>query len=129
MALKKNLGQYFTTNVQLKQKMFELILNEPTLILEPSMGQGDLVEFISQKMSCVDFDLYEIDDEIKILDTIDKTNIKYCDFIQEPITKKYQTIIGNFHKKMFRFTRRGWRTPFYCTIRFYKINKRLKIIT
>ena len=95
MALKKNLGQYFTTNVQLKQKMFELILNEPTLILEPSMGQGDLVEFISQKMSCVDFDLYEIDDEIKILDTIDKTNIKYCDFIQEPITKKYQTIIGN----------------------------------
>ena len=38
-------GQYFTTNVSLKQKVFEYIINEPDIILEPSFGQGDLVKY------------------------------------------------------------------------------------
>jgi hypothetical protein len=38
-----NKGQYFTTNEQLKEKVVEFILNNPTTILEPSVGQGNLV--------------------------------------------------------------------------------------
>ena len=41
-----DLGQYFTTNEQLKTKVLEFILNDPEIILEPSVGQGDLVQCI-----------------------------------------------------------------------------------
>ena len=40
---RQNLGQYFTTNKELKSKVYEFIKNEPLIILEPSIGQGDLV--------------------------------------------------------------------------------------
>lgn len=33
---KHNLGQYFTTDLGLKEKVAELILNNPVKILEPS---------------------------------------------------------------------------------------------
>jgi len=66
MSGKNNLGQYFTTHIQLKEKVFEFILNEPTIILEPSIGQGDLISFIMGKMTNVTFDMYEIDTEIKL---------------------------------------------------------------
>jgi len=42
MSYKKNLGQYFTSNIELKKKVFEFILNVPLTILEPSIGRGDL---------------------------------------------------------------------------------------
>jgi len=90
-----NLGQYFTTNIELKEKLFEFILNNPSNILEPSIGRGDLIEFVLSKMPNIIFDMYEIDKEIKLLDTIIKNNIIFSDFLQENITKKYKTIIGN----------------------------------
>ena len=40
MSYKKNLGQYFTSNIELKKKVFEFILNVPLTILEPSIGRG-----------------------------------------------------------------------------------------
>ena len=40
------LGQYFTTDSTLKQKVVEFILNSPNVILEPSVGQGDLVKAV-----------------------------------------------------------------------------------
>ena len=43
VAEKHKLGQYFTTNIELKKKVFEFVLNNPSNILEPSVGQGDLV--------------------------------------------------------------------------------------
>lgn len=95
MLLNKKLGQYFTTNINLKEKMFALILNDPIVILEPSIGRGDLVEFITSKTNLVEFDLYEIDDKIEVLDTIDKTKVIYCDFLKESIKKTYKTIVGN----------------------------------
>ena len=45
----KELGQYFTKNKILQKKVYELILNNPKLILEPSVGRGDLVKFILNK--------------------------------------------------------------------------------
>ena len=40
------LGQYFTTNEELKKKVLEFVMNNPDIILEPSVGQGDLVQII-----------------------------------------------------------------------------------
>jgi len=99
MEIKDNLGQYFTTNNELKEKVFEFILNNPVNILEPSIGQGDLVAFISDKIPNITFDMYEIDTRIKLLDKLEKNNIRnkviYEDFMKQNITKTYKTIIGN----------------------------------
>jgi adenine-specific DNA-methyltransferase len=92
--MQHKLGQYFTTNHSLKDKVYEFILNNPDCILEPSIGQGDLVVYISNKLPNIIFDMYEIDNTIKLLDGV--TNIViYNDFIKSNISKKYKTIIGN----------------------------------
>lgn len=95
MKVKNKLGQYFTTNAELQNKVFEFILNKPKKILEPSIGQGDLIVFITDKIPNIKFDMYEIDNSIELLDKVDKDNIIYKDFLKEPITKLYKTIIGN----------------------------------
>ena len=92
---KKELGQYFTTNNELKEKVFSFILNSPSNILEPSIGRGDLIRFIIDKIPDITFDMYEIDSEIKLLDKIEKNKVIYCDFMKQTITKTYKTIIGN----------------------------------
>jgi adenine-specific DNA-methyltransferase len=92
---KHNLGQYFTTNNELKEIVYKFILNNSTNILEPSIGQGDLVTFITEKLQDVKFDMYEIDTKINLLDNVDKEQVIYGDFLKQNITKKYKTIIGN----------------------------------
>lgn len=95
MTTKHSLGQYFTTNTKLKEKVFEFILNNPSNILEPSIGQGDLIAFITDKMPNVVFDMYEIDTSIKLLDKIQQEKVIYGDFMAQTITKTYKTIVGN----------------------------------
>jgi adenine-specific DNA-methyltransferase len=87
-------GQYFTTNKSLQSKVLEFIKNKPKLILEPSIGQGDLVKYITNKCN-VTFDMYELDQSIELLEGIDREKVHYGDFIKAVITKKYKTIIGN----------------------------------
>ena len=88
-------GQYFTKNEFLKEAVYNLILNNPTNILEPSCGRGDLIKYIQSKRSYIHFDSYEIDESIQILNPIDKSKIIYGDFLLQEINKKYCTIIGN----------------------------------
>ena len=95
MTTKHKFGQYFTTHIELKEKVFEFILNTPSNILEPSIGQGDLITFITDKIPSITFDMYEIDTKIKLLDKIQKDNVIYGDFMTQTITKTYKTIIGN----------------------------------
>lgn len=96
MVLNNNkLGQYFTTNDELKEIVYKFILNNPQNILEPSIGQGDLVSYVINKLPKITFDMYEIDNKIKLLDKIEKKHVIYADFIKHDITKKYKTIIGN----------------------------------
>ena len=95
MTTKHNLGQYFTTHTELKEKVFEFILNDPSNILEPSIGQGDLITFITDKIPSITFDMYEIDTKIKLLDKIQKDKVIYGDFMTQTITKTYKTIVGN----------------------------------
>ena len=96
---KQNLGQYFTTNDILKNKLYSFILNEPKTILEPSIGQGNLIECVlnNNNNKDVKFDMYEIDNTIQLLKSIShlKKYIKYSNFLEESISKKYTSIIGN----------------------------------
>jgi len=95
MTTKHKLGQYFTTNNELKEKVFEFILNSPSNILEPSIGQGDLITFITDKIPSITFDMYEIDTNIILLDKIQKDKVIYGDFMTQKFTKTYKTIVGN----------------------------------
>jgi adenine-specific DNA-methyltransferase len=95
MTAKHDLGQYYTTHIELKEKVFEFILNSPSNILEPSIGRGDLITFINNSLPNITFDMYEIDNNIHLLDNIEKTNVIYGDFMTQHITKTYKTIIGN----------------------------------
>jgi adenine-specific DNA-methyltransferase len=95
MTTKHELGQYFTTHQKLKEKVFEFILNNPADILEPSVGQGDLVAFIVDKNPNITFDMYEIDTQIKLLSNVQKDKIVYGDFMKQTLTKTYKTIVGN----------------------------------
>jgi adenine-specific DNA-methyltransferase len=93
--IKHNLGQYFTTHIDLKTQVFNFILNAPSNILEPCIGQGDLISFITDKIQNLTFDMYEIDTNIQLLDNIQKNSVIYGDFMKQEITKLYKTIIGN----------------------------------
>lgn len=95
MSIKNTLGQYFTTNIELKEVLFSFILNAPSEILEPSIGRGDLVEFVSMELPEVVFDMYEIDETIEMLDGVERDRVIYGDFLDQPIEKQYKTIIGN----------------------------------
>ena len=88
-------GQYFTTNDFLKESIYKLILNNPAVILEPSCGKGHLVDYVSNKSPTIMFDLYEIDNELSLLENIKDLNVIYDDFIKQDINIHYKTIIGN----------------------------------
>ena len=65
--MNKEIGQYFTTNVDLQKKIYEFIYNNPKIILEPSAGKGHLINYIYSQNKNIDFDLYEIDNNFKII--------------------------------------------------------------
>ena len=88
----KSTGQYFTKNESLQNKVFEFIKNNPNRILEPSVGRGDLVLSVRNRID-VPFDMYEIDNTIDFI--LDDKYIIFGDFIDQNINIKYKTIIGN----------------------------------
>lgn len=93
--MKHKLGQYFTSNTILKETLYRFIHNNPSTILEPSIGRGDLVDYVLSKNSSVVFDMYEIDTSIVMLPSVPSPKVIYGDFLQQHITKHYDTIIGN----------------------------------
>ena len=92
---KKELGQYFTTHPILQEKVYSFIKNKPRLILEPSVGRGDLIATVCNHNPDICFDLYEIDDTIEFLDSVSRRDVCFGNFLEIPIVKKYKTIIGN----------------------------------
>ena len=91
----KKFGQYFTKNTVLQNKVVSFILNNPSEILEPSVGRGDLIFSTLSSFPSVLVDCFEIDEKINLINKNSQINLKYCDFLEEQITKKYKTIIGN----------------------------------
>ena len=59
MSNQKHLGQYFTKNVDLQKKVYEFIYNNPETILEPSVGRGDLVKYITKFNSKIKFQCWK----------------------------------------------------------------------
>lgn len=92
---KNKLGQYFTKHHDLKKYVKEFILNNPDVILEPCVGQGDLVLSIKDKCPNAIYDLYEIDKTIPLLSSLKSKDVIYDDFMKVEIDKLYKTIIGN----------------------------------
>lgn len=93
--MNKEIGQYFTTNVDLQKKIYEFIYNNPKIILEPSAGKGHLINYIYSQNKNIDFDLYEIDNNLKLFDNLSHYKLNYADFLKVKINKKYITIVGN----------------------------------
>ena len=89
----KYLGQYFTKDISLQKKVLEFIKNNPEKILEPSVGRGDLVKYISKHYPKIKFNCYEIDKSIDFI--INTDCIIFGDFLKTDIKKKWKTIIGN----------------------------------
>jgi hypothetical protein len=69
MATQHDLGQYFTTNAELKEKVYEFIQNSPSVILEPSVDAAIWFPLLRVKCRAA-FDMHEIDTKIKLLDEI-----------------------------------------------------------
>lgn len=135
------LGQYFTTDESLKYVVLDFIKNNPKKILEPSIGQGDLVKYIRDNTTAI-FDMYEIDKSIKLLEGIDRTKVNYNDFIKADITKKYKTIIGNppyvkkstgnlyleFIEKCFKLLKIQGELIFIIPSDFFKLTRSCKLL-
>ena len=68
-------GQFFTTDITLKYIVLDFIKNKPKRILEPSIGQGDLVKYITENCNA-EFDMYELDESIELLEGIDREKVK-----------------------------------------------------
>ena len=137
-----SLGQYFTTNFKLKETIYKFILNKPTIILEPSVGRGDLVEYVQSISKDIEFDMYEIDETINFLETINKDDIHFGDFMKQIFTKKYETIIGNppyikhkkgnlyidFTQKCFELLEDNGELIFIVPSDFFKLTSAVKLL-
>lgn len=97
----KELGQYFTKNESLLKNLKEFIKNKPKQILEPSIGQGHIIDYLkkdpNQIFENTEFIMIEIDKNLIPLTSINKEEIHYVDFLEynPNQNKKFQTIIGN----------------------------------
>ena len=139
---KNNLGQFFTTDETLQQKLYEFILNKPKLILEPSVGAGNLISYVLSKSPKVKFDMYEIDAGINFLNIINKNDIIFGDFLKKKINKTYDTIIGNppyvktskgnlyidFIKKCYNLLNENGELVFIIPSDFFKLTSSSKLL-
>ncbi len=141
----KSLGQFFTTNEILQNKVVEFIISYSSgIILEPSVGRGDLVKAIQRqsRFANTEFHLYEIDTSIPLLQDVRNYSIGYCDFLTADISMKYSTIVGNppyvktskgnlyvdFVKKCFHLLQNEGELIFIVPSDFFKLTCASKLI-
>lgn len=93
--MSKKLGQYFTKNEILLNKLYEFHKNEAEYILEPSIGQGHIVDFFKKRKKDQKFKMIEIDRKLEILPSLINEPLIYSNFLDLVFDYKYKTIIGN----------------------------------
>jgi adenine-specific DNA-methyltransferase len=93
--MSKKLGQYFTKNKVLLEKLYEFHKNKAEYILEPSVGQGHIVDFFKKRKHLQKFKMVEIDKKLKILPSLVEEPITHGNFLDLIFDDKYKTIIGN----------------------------------
>lgn len=137
--VKNKLGQYFTKNCILRQKVVEYVLNKPHTILEPSVGRGDLVEAFGNG---INFEMYEIDDEIDFLPCVVRDDVVLGDFLTQDIPRTYTTIVGNppyirtkkgnlyvdFTEKCFELLEDGGELVFIVPSDFFRLTCAVKLL-
>ena len=142
LSNKKKLGQYFTKDESLLQNIFKFIKNNPIKILEPCIGQGDIVSYVLRETPLVQFDMFEIDATLQPLQNIDKNTVVYQDFLKSEIHEKYDTIVGNppfvgtkkgnlyidFVERCYRLLNNGGELIFIVPSDFFKLTSCVKII-
>jgi len=95
--MKKELGQYFTSNECLLQNVKKFTLNTTGNILEPSCGAGHIVDFLVKHGEHRNFTCIEIDTTIEQLQIMSENKVKviHDDFLNVAVTTKFTTIVGN----------------------------------
>ena len=93
--MNKKLGQYFTKNKVLLEKLYEFHKNDADYILEPSIGQGHIIDFFKKKKEEQKFKMVEIDRELTLLPSLTEESLTYANFLDLVFDEKYKTIIGN----------------------------------
>jgi len=140
---KKTLGQYFTKNLLLQNRVFDFILNSPDRILEPCIGEGDLVAHIVNKLPDINFTMFEIDESLSTLSDINRDLVRYCDFLKTNVEEKYDTVVGNppyirtkkgnlyidFIVKCFELLNTGGELIFIVPSDFFKLTSSSNILT
>ena len=142
---KSLLGQFFTKNIILKETVISFIKNNPNTILEPCIGRGDLVEHVlsnTNQSKQPKFIMYEIDNSIQPLSSINSCDIEYCDFLNKEVEETFDTIIGNppfvrtqkgnlyidFTLKCFELLNPGGELIFIVPSDFFKLTSATNII-
>lgn len=93
MEIKKQRGQFFTTNLDVQIVLGQLISQTGGALLEPSAGAGHLVKWVEDNLSCA-ITAIELDSSLK---SICKTKILREDFFQFSKDKNssFDIILGN----------------------------------
>ena len=98
---KHSKGQYFTKDPTLQKCVVNFIKNDPKVILEPSMGRGDLVECVSKNMNVV-FDTDKPDGQYRKTVSCEKMLDSIGDFkftkLEDGVKKVYNEVIKEYGK-------------------------------
>jgi adenine-specific DNA-methyltransferase len=95
--MKKELGQYFTCNEQLLEKVRSLTLGSHGVVLEPSCGAGHIVDYLVRNGETRKFHCIELDATITSLPVLQTNNVEFknSDFLETQFEIKFQSIVGN----------------------------------
>ena len=141
--MSKKLGQYFTKNEILLNKLYEFHKNDAEYILEPSIGQGHIVDFFKKRKKDQKFKMIEIDRKLNLLPSIINEPLTYGNFLDLVFDDKYKTIIGNppyvkkkgsnlyieFIEKCFELLDDDGELIFIIPSDFFKLTSASKLIT
>lgn len=94
--MKKKTGQYFTTDTDLQQCIFDNVQYKGSLLLEPSVGAGHLLLPFLAYDSNYPMVCYEIDKKIQpIVSLNENQTMIHANFLTSTIFTKFKTILGN----------------------------------
>lgn len=92
---KKELGQYFTTNEELQEWVFENVQHKGSALLEPSFGEGHLLAKFLEENPNYPITCCEMDESLTPVVTFNEhQNVMYGDFLSQELGT-FKTIIGN----------------------------------
>ena len=93
---KKSLGQYFTVNEVLQQRVFDLVKHKGQRLLEPSFGGGHLLQKFKAYDENYPMVCFELDEKVKpVVKFNNHQFVFYGDFTQQKELPLFPTIIGN----------------------------------